>query len=268
MKRLVTASIVAVLICCNSANAQFRTVAFGIHQKPNLDGTMSYELFARQVGYEFFGVPRDGGTLTAPNGTVVQSPIGPPLVFGSFADLGATLFGDWTAVEHPTSGADRTYTIRVAPFAASGALTIAPVITSPPSGATVPPDFVVKWTPNIQTTSRGISFDAPGVTVGFHDREFGVDGFFSVGLHTQLLAAPPVPFTVRAAFQVQLRDPTIPSRSPSLNGETINTILDFSSMSLPATYQVVPEPFAITLSVAGGAILLLARRRRSCASCR
>jgi hypothetical protein len=166
--------------------------------------------------------------------------------FSTFANLGATLFGDWVATEHPTSGADRTYTMRIAPYALGDVLSNTPFITSPVPGSTVPPDFVVKWDPNNPTSSRVIAYGGPGLSIPAP--QFGVDGFFSAGFHAQLLQPPPALFLLLAGVKTTQSAPSIVDRSSSLNGQLITTSLAFTAYSLGATYQVVPEPSGLVLT--------------------
>jgi hypothetical protein len=228
------------------AFAQFRFDAWSVDQFPQPGGGFTYRLFAVEVGSVFFGVPSGGTSLTAPDGTVFST-TSRQMDFPSFSALGATLFGDWIVVEHPTSGADRTYTVRIAPFSLSSVFSVTPIITSPTPGSTIPEDFIVKWDPQGQTSSRGISYDA-GTGLSVEQPQFGVDGTFSAGFHTHLLQDPPAPFTVTTYVQSFLPNPSVVSRSSSLNGQSITTSFAFDAHSLAATYQVVPEPCAMTLS--------------------
>jgi hypothetical protein len=227
------------------ATAQFRSVSWKVDQLPQSDGTTIYRMGASQFGYTFFGVPEGGASLTAPNGTVFPGSSN-EVNFSSFADLGAVLFGDWVATEQPTSGSARTYTVRITPYTLNDVLSNTPFITSPITGSTVPADFVVKWDPNNPTSSRGIAYGGPGLSIS--PPQFGVDGVFSVGFHTQLLQPPPVPFPFLAFVQSVRPNPSVVNRSSSLNGQSIVTSLAFNAYSQRATYQVVPEPRCLVLT--------------------
>lgn len=168
------------------------------------------------------------------------------------------MVGDWKFTEHPLSGPDNFYTVRVSAFTLD---TITPVILSPMPGSEVPQDFIVKWNPTVSTSSRGLSVH-PGTGLKNLSPEFGVDGFFSVGLHTQLLQPPPADLSLSVSIQTFRPDPSIPSRSPSLNGQTITAKLNVDYHSLEATYQVVPEP-ATLIFLLGAVPLLMVRHRKS-----
>jgi hypothetical protein len=246
------AAATSVLLVTGAAVAQTRQVSFIVDKLPQLDGTTKYRLFATEFGYQFFGVPDGNATLTAPDGAVFTTTFPSPLhEYNSFADVGATLFGDWNVVEHPTSGPDNTFTAHVNSFSFSGSLANAPVITSPESDATVPSTFVVKWIPNsTPPVCCGVDIDAPGLSLPSPGprEQFGVDGTYSARFVTQLLQPPPVDFTVRILNQFHLSNPVpITNRSPSLTGASITGSLTLDSLSLPATYHVVPEPSVMAI---------------------
>jgi hypothetical protein len=237
----------AVLIVGNSVVAQSRFVFFSVDKLPQIDGTTTYRLWASESGYQFAGIPNENVSLTSPNGTVFTMTFPrPPHEYNSFADVGATLFGDWNVIEHPTSGPDNTFTAHVNTFSFSGSIANPPLITSPESGATIPPTFVVKWVPNsTPAVCCGASWDAPGLSRPTFPNtvQFGVDGTYSARFVTQLLQPPPVDFTLRINNQFNLSNPVpISNRSPSLVGTTITGQISLNSLSLPATYHVVPEP--------------------------
>jgi hypothetical protein len=256
---LPAAILVATFLPNGFATAQLRSVYWTVDQLPQSDGTTLYRLNTSQLGYTFLGVPADGASLTAPNGTVFLGAFS-QVDFSSFADLGATLFGDWVATEHPTSGSDRTYTMHIAPYTLGDVLSNTPFITSPTPGSTVPTDFVVKWDPNNPTSSRGVAYGGPGLSVS--PPQFGVDGVFSVGFHTQLLQPPPVSFPLLVSVQSFQSNPPVINRSPSLNGQPITTSLAFNAYSLRTTYQVVPEPGTFVLTSAALAFFGCACLRR------
>ena len=252
--RTVAVILVAILMLDDSASAQSRIMAFSVSKLPQPGNTTTYSLFVGQFGAELNGIPLSGVSVIAPNGTVL--PARSTTEFSNFTDLSSMLFGDWITTEHPTTGPDNQYTTHVNAFSLSNVYTAVPVMTFPEPGATVPPVFIVKWNSPGNPSNRGLSWDAPNLTIPLGSTEFGVDGFYSAQFHTQLLQPPPVDFTVRSYVQTVLPDPTITNRTASLNGATILSFLNFDSKSLPLTLQVVPEPNAFVLAV-GGLVLSL-----------
>ena len=207
-------------------------------------------------------MPDDGAFLTAPDGNVFLG-LSTSREYNSFADLSNTLFGDWTATEHPTTGSDRSYVVRIAPFTLADVFSQTPVITSPVPGSTIPPDFVLKWLPNGSTNSRGLSYGTQPVSVLLRP-SLELMARFRPAFILQLLEPPPVPFSLSASVQSFRPNPIVVSGSPSLNGQSIIRSLAFNSYSLRATYQIVPEPTAtVLISIDAFGVCLSCSRRVS-----
>jgi hypothetical protein len=214
------------------ALAQIRFVNFTVDQLPQSGGGITYRLLAAQTRAS--GISSSGTFLTSPNGLIFPSVPSLDAIkdFNSFAELGSALFGDWLATEHPTSGPDNTYTVRVASFTLADVFSESPVISTPTPGSTVGHDFVVKvGYPSGATPDSGVrySFD-PGLIV--QSPQEGVDGPNSFGFHTQLTVPGPVDIYVRALEQTLRPTPQILNRSPGVVGQVISTNLIFIHIRL------------------------------------
>lgn len=229
----------------------------------SLAGTMAALLLSGglafgQANLEVGQLPQSGGgfiyqltgfnsvTLTAPDGSVFPRSSVVKRNFTSFNDLGATLFGDWTATEPSLSGDGAWWKFHVDPFTLSIAPET-PVITSPLSGSTVSPDFVVKWAfPGGTNPSQG-TFVRSNLGLQTVSVTLGVDGLHSARVVEKLTRPGPIPMDINAIGFANLPDPPITDRSSSLVGQPIFTNLKFASYSETATYNVVPEPTSAAL---------------------
>lgn len=256
-KRLIAlACIVVHQFVAQAASAQSRTVLLNIDQTPQVMGGHSYDLEIVQL-IPLLEVPIHGSIAIAPDGTEFES-LFERVQRTSFSALGATLFGDWTVTETPNVGSPRSYTFRVEPFTLDDVIVETPVITSPNDGATVPPDFVVKWEFPSGELYSGRGFTVHGLSnVNLSGGTVGVDGYYSRSVETELLGAGPGQITLSVNTQSHfVNNPRNISRDPALIGQRINLNMSFASRSLPITLQIVPEPRSITLG--GLSIVLLA----------
>jgi hypothetical protein len=242
------------------AIAQFPVVlSFEVNQRPQPGGGLTYELAVGQLGLTTG--PSGGGTasLTAPSGLVFAASK-TTMNFNTFAELGNTLFGNWTGNVHPSTGPDGSYKVRVSTFTLSDVFTETPFITSPVPGSTVPNDFVVKWSFPSGATSGTLytEFSNSNLTNSSLP-QFGVDGTYSVAFHTQIIQPVPASMSLEIGTQTYLTSPTVSNRTGYVSATHFDTFLSFNSRSLAATFNVVPEPSGAVLSV--GIFALLASRR-------
>jgi hypothetical protein len=231
---------------CGWAAAQARFTGLSVQKFPQPDGTVKYQLETSQVALGFFGVPIDGGTLVAPDGTQFTSPSG-SIERNSFDELHPTLFGEWTAIERPTLGPERSYRFQVAPYSLSDVFTETPVITSPLNGSVVSEDFTVVWTfpSGAMPTSDGFSaFNLQNLD--FVDADLASK---RVDVRTKLQGPEPGEISLRVSTSTNLTMPPITMRDPAFDSASIVMTNRFRSNSLVATYQVVPEPSGFVLTI-------------------
>jgi hypothetical protein len=212
-------------------------------------------------GYTYEAINNsNGGLLTAPDGTVV--PRSKYMTFDSFADLGARLFGNWTASNFAVYP-NTSFVFDVEPFTFADVGLETPVIVSPAPGSTVPEHLVVKW--DFPTGKSGSASNALPASSGLELDTLvpGADGPNSVGLGYRLVAPGPSFLFVRVIATSNLPNPPIIFHSPGLDGLNLTASLSFSAVSATAEYQVVvPEPTSAAL-IAFAAMMLGCRYRRA-----
>lgn len=218
-----------------------------------LGGTV-YGLTTIQTGLLSAGIPIDGGTLVAPDGTQFGSP-SDSVERATFAEIEDLLFGDWTAIESPTDGPEVSYQFRVSPFSLNDVFTQVPIITAPEPGSFVPPEFVVQWefdrggTP----TSRGFHVHT-GSEVDVVDREIGTDGFYSARFLTKRQSPGAWPVEVQVNSSSFVPQPQLISKSPSLQGDSFFFLAYFETRSALTTFYVIPEPSTLSLVAIAGLV--------------
>lgn len=219
------------------------SVYFSVSQLPSESGGSSYGL-----GGGVASTATRDATLIAPDGTEFSNYV-TTIHRSSFSEIGTLLFGQWLIKEHLASGADVSYGITISPFGLADVLAETPLITSPLSGSTVAPNFKVQWQYAMGTPLPSISIEHEQTNIAT-PVQFSSDTATSIKVVARPQSVGPASITLRVGNSSYLNDHTsLTIYSPELVNGTFHISQRFDTLSLPATYNVIPEPTCLCMAI-------------------
>ena len=144
-------AVISVVTCVPPALARLHTIRLEINQYANADGSFEYLL---ETVHAVGPVAERSGKLIAPDGTEILMDSGMDVHRSSFAEMAATVFGTWTAIEK-FDGTELIYPLSAfAPFSLDDVFSDTPTIVSPVPGSVVRPRFLLQWQNETPGTHR------------------------------------------------------------------------------------------------------------------